>query len=354
MQWVEANASTAKPYLPTNAIWSATPGTTPNPDGTISGRSFFETLLRKSFLENGEPSTVFMSLGEAPISQRGYDSVTWARLNPMKLSISDATLTEWVTPDSSDNIVSTITVEPVLLGAYTRFTDKLSMETLFDVIPAQGRELYNNAKRIIDEQIQKVLEEDNSVPVIYAGTATARDELTAADTIDLDLVLNGTTFLASQGATTERFKAVFHPNVFLNFAQSSSTNTWLNKTIYENFKGIEDGYITSILNFDIYVSANVKPFYVDPDGEGQEADGDEFNVYPTYIFRKGAYGTTSLKDLQTYFKPYGSGGTEDPLDQRATIGWKAYFGCAVLNPFFLVRIESRATTDYEWQKKLGE
>jgi len=48
--------------LPTNAIWNATPGTTPNPDGTISGRSFFETLLRKSFLENGEPSTVFMSL----------------------------------------------------------------------------------------------------------------------------------------------------------------------------------------------------------------------------------------------------------------------------------------------------
>ena len=57
-------------------------------------RSFFETLLRKSFLENGEPSTVFMKLGEAPISQRGYDSVTWARLNPMKLTIAQATLTE--------------------------------------------------------------------------------------------------------------------------------------------------------------------------------------------------------------------------------------------------------------------
>ena len=144
-----------------------------------------------------------------------------------------------------------------------------------------------------------------------------------------------------------------HPNIFLNFAQSSSTNTWLNKTIYENFKGIEDWYITSILNFDIYVSANVKPFTVDPDGAGQDPDGDEFNVYPTYIFRKGAYGTTSLKDLQTIYKPYGSGGTGDPLDQRSSIGWKAYFGCAVLNPFFLVRLETRATTDYQWQKKLS-
>jgi N4-gp56 family major capsid protein len=262
----------------------------------------------------------------------------------MKLSVSDATLTEGVTPDSSDNIVSTISVEPVLLGAYTYFTDKLTMETLFDIIPAQGRELFNNAKRVIDEKIQEVLEDYQSVPVIYAGSATARDELTAADTLDLDLVMQGTTFLAAQGETTERFKTVMHPNVFLNFAQSSSTNTWLNKTIYENFKGVEDGYVTSILNFDIYVSANVKPFVVDAD--------TDFNVYPTYIFRKGAYGTTSLKDLQTIYKPYGSGGTGDPLDQRASIGWKAYFGCAVLNPFFLVRLETRATTDYQWQKTI--
>ena len=336
MIWVTQNNNTTPGYLPTNAINAPT-----------NVRSFFETLLRKSFLENWEPSTVFMKLWEAPISQRGYDSVTWARLNPMKLTIAQATLTEWVTPDSSDNIVSTITVEPVLLGAYTRFTDKLTMETLFDVIPAQGRELYNNAKRIIDEKIQEVLEDDDSVPVIYAGKATSRDALAATDTIDLDLLLQGSTFLASQGQTSEHYKAVFHPNTFLDFALSSSTNTWLNKTIYENFKGIEDGYVTTILNIDIYQSANVKPFVVDP------ATGDDFNVYPTYLFRRWAYGTTTLKDLQTYFKPYGSSGTADPLDQRATIWWKAYFGCAVLNPFFLVRIESRATTDYQWQKALS-
>ena len=335
-----ANASTAKPYLPTHAI-----------DAPGNVQSFFVTLLRKTFLENGEPSTVFMRLGEAPISQRGYESVTRARLNPMKLSISDATLTEWVTPDSSDNVVSTITVEPVMLGAYTYFTDKLTMETLFDIIPAQGRELYNNAKRIIDEKIQEVLENDQTVPVIYAWTATSRDQLTANDTIDLDLVLQGSTFLSAQGETTEKLKTVMHPNVFLNFAQSSSTNTWLNKTIYENFKGIEDGYITTILNFDIYVSANVKPFAVDPDTT--PSSGDEFNVYPTYMFRKGAYGTTTLKDLQLIYKPYGSGGTGDPLDQRSSIGWKAYFGCAVLNPFFLVRLETRATTDYQWQQTIS-
>jgi hypothetical protein len=72
------------------------------------------------------------------------------------------------------------------------------METLLDIIARQGVELSHNAKRIIDEQIQAVLMADSSVPVIYAGTATARDELTAADVMDLDLVLKACTFLASQ------------------------------------------------------------------------------------------------------------------------------------------------------------
>ena len=29
-----------------------------------------------------------------------------------------------------------------------------------------------------------------------------------------------------------------------------------------------------------------------------------------------------------------------------------YFGCAVFNPYFIVRLESRATKDYQWQKAI--
>lgn len=176
---------------------------------------------------------------------------------------------------------------------------------------------------------------------MYAGAATERAELTAADTMDLDLILKATTFLSSQGQTGERFKIIMHPNVFLDYAKSSSTNTWLNKLIYEDFKGIKDGFVTAGVNYDIYISANIKPF---------ATDGG--NVYPTYAFRDGAYGVGTLQNLQTYYKPYGAAGTEDPLNQRCTVGWKCMFGAAVLNEFFIVRIESMAGTDYEWQKSL--
>ena len=321
---------------------------TSNVNASAEQVDFLQTLLRKSFLENGEPSTIFMQLWEEPVSQRWYKSVTWPRLNPMKTTLAQAELEEGVIPDWHDNVVSTITATPTLLGDYTKVSDVLDMETLLDIIARQGVELSHNAKRIIDEHIQNMLISDATVPVIYAGEATARDELEEGDTMSFALLLNAITYLTSQGVTNERFKVVMHPNTFRDFCDDSSTNTWINKVIYDNFKGIQDGYVTSIENFDIYLSANIKPVSVEPAG-----GGDKFNMYPCYALRKGAYGVTSLSSLQTYYKGFGSAGTDDPLNQIATIWWKAYFGCAVLNPFFIVRLESRAKSDYEWQKAIA-
>ena len=319
---------------------------TSNVNASALQTNVLQTLLRKSFLENGEPSTIFMQLWETPVSQKWWKSVTWPRLNPMKTTLAQATLTEGVVPSGHDNTVTTVTATPVLLWDYTKITDVLDMETLLDIVGKQGVELSHNAKRIIDEYVQDVLESDSNVPVIRAGGAATRDALTASDTMDFDLVLDWITFLTSQGATNERFKIVMHPNVFRDFCSASSTNTWLNKVIYDNYKGIQDGYVTSVENFDIYLSANVKAISVTDGG------GNTFLVYPTYCFRKGAYWISDLSALQTYYKPYGSAGWNDPLNQICTIWWKAYFGCALLNPFFLVRLESRATTDYAWQQTI--
>ena len=316
---------------------------TGNIDDVSNVNDFLTYLLQKSFLENGEPSTVFMRFG-TKASHQGYKSITWPRLWVMKTTLAQAALTEGVTPDGHTNVVKTVTAVPVQLGDYSIISDVLDVETLLPIIAAQGRELANNAGRLIDEFIQDTLA-NSSIGVIYAGTATQRDALTAADVMDLDLVLKACTFLASQGQTGERFKIIMHPNVFLDYAKSSSTNTWLNKLIYEDFKGIKDGFVTAGVNYDIYISANVKPFVVDAD--------TDFNVYPTYAFRDGAYGVWTLQNLQTFYKPFWAAGTEDPLNQRATVGWKCMYGAAVLNDLFIVRIESRAGTDYAWQEELS-
>ena len=305
---------------------------------------FLTYLLRQSFLENGEPSTVFMRFW-TKASHQGYKSVTWPRLWVMRTSLSDAALVEWVTPDGHTNVVKTVTAVPVQLGDFSIISDVLDVETLLPIIAAQGRELANNAGRLIDEYIQDTLL-NSSIGSMFAGTATSRDTLTAADTMDLDLVLKACTFLASQGQTGERFKIIMHPNVFLDYAKSSSTNTWLNKLIYEDFKGIKDGFVTAWVNYDIYVSSNVQPITVNA------GEATEFKARPSYAFRDGAYGVWTLQNLQTFYKPFWAAGTEDPLNQRATVGWKCMYGCAVLNDLFIVRMESRAGTDYAWQELL--
>lgn len=315
-----------------------------NAEGNIN--DFLTYLLKKSFLENGEPSTVFMRFG-TKASHQGYKSITRPRLWVMRTSLADAALVEWVTPDGHMNVVKTVTAVPVQLGDYSIISDVLDVETLLPIIAAQGKELANNAGRLIDEFIQWVLAADENVGSIYAGSATAPDELTAADVMDLELILKATTFLSSQGQTGERYKVIMHPNVFLDYAKSSSTNTWLNKLIYEDFKGVKDGFVTAGVNYDIYISANVKPVEVDDGGDG-------FVVFPTYVFRDGAYGVGTLQNLQTFYKPFGAAGTEDPLNQRATVGWKCMYWAAVLNDLFIVKLMARAGTNYQWQESLVE
>lgn len=52
---------------------------TSNIDAQTNVNDFLTYLLKKSFLENGEPSTVFMRFG-TKASHQGYKSITWPRL----------------------------------------------------------------------------------------------------------------------------------------------------------------------------------------------------------------------------------------------------------------------------------
>ena len=64
-------------------------------------------------------------------------------------------------------------------------------------------------------------------------------------------------------------------------------------------------------------------------------------VHQTLIFGANYYGISRIagKALQNIQKPLGSAGSADPLDQVATIGWKATFVAIRLNENFCVRVE---------------
>ncbi|MCR5809084.1 MAG: N4-gp56 family major capsid protein [Clostridiales bacterium] len=66
-------------------------------------------------------------------------------------------------------------------------------------------------------------------------------------------------------------------------------------------------------------------------------------VHATLVFGKDAYGVVDVDGkgaVQLIVKPHGSGGTADPLDQRATVGAKVTaYAAVVLNDLWLVKIE---------------
>ena len=76
-----------------------------------------------------------------------------------------------------------------------------------------------------------------------------------------------------------------------------------------------------------------------------EAGAEGVDIYATLVFGENAYGTTSLADggLEHIVKQLGSAGSSDPLNQRATVGWKATKVTVRLVEAFMIRIETAAS-----------
>lgn len=75
-------------------------------------------------------------------------------------------------------------------------------------------------------------------------------------------------------------------------------------------------------------------------GGGAGAAGAD--VYATLVFGADAYGVTEIEGggLEYFAKQLGSAGAADPLNQRATSGWKAMKTAEILSQEYMVRLES--------------
>jgi len=76
-----------------------------------------------------------------------------------------------------------------------------------------------------------------------------------------------------------------------------------------------------------------------------EAGAAGRDVYSTLVLGADAYGVTEVQGggLENIIKQLGSAGTADPLNQRATSGWKATKTAEILVNAYMVRIETAST-----------
>ena len=103
---------------------------------------------------------------------------------------------------------------------------------------------------------------------------------------------------------------------------------------YTDNSAFKNGYLFDLSGVEFYETSEAKKWI--------NAGASSIDVYSSLILGKDAFAVTALEGegLETIVKQLGSSGASDPLNQRATVGWKALKAVAILTNQYMVRIET--------------
>ncbi len=262
------------------------------------------------------------------------------------LGAATTPLTEGITPVGSQLSVTDITATVAQYGDFITVSDVLDFESQDPVLMEAAEILGDQMGDTLDQLTRDVINAGTNV--YYAGSGhTSRIQVAAGELITLTLVQKAVRLLANNkarrmtkmvDATTgygttplnASYIGIVHPNTTYDLKNLTG---WVSVEKYASTRGLMDGEVGKLDEVRFVESTNAKVF------TGLGAAG--IDVYSTLIFGSDAYGTTRISGeaVKNIVKPLGSAGTADPLDQRATSGWKATFVAKILNDAFMVRIE---------------
>lgn len=124
-----------------------------------------------------------------------------------------------------------------------------------------------------------------------------------------------------------------------DIAKITNKAIWINNVKYTISGGVEGMNGTASICIGYQGDA-----FIEPDMKVYPGDGGNNGtpVYSTVIIGKNAFGSAGDSSVEIINKALGSAGTGDPLNQRGTVGWKAYRFFKILEQTKMLRIESLA------------
>lgn len=262
------------------------------------------------------------------------------------LTAATTALSEGITPAGSQLSVTDITATVAQYGDFVTITDVLDYESEDPILMETAEILGDQMADTIDQLTRDVICAGTSV--YYAGTGhTSRIQVAAGELITDTLIKKSVRLLknnkarkiarminADTGINTTPINAAYiglvHPNTTYDL---KGVTGWVPVEKYASTKKAMDDEVGAVDEVRFVESPNAKVF------TGLGAAG--IDVYGTVIFGAEAYGTTAVNGeaVKNIVKPLGSAGTADPLEQRATSGWKITFVAKILNNDFIVRLE---------------
>lgn len=299
-----------------------------------------KTFYDKVLIKLAKPNLVHDQFGQKkPIPKGSGKTIEFRKYDPLPKALTP--LTEGVTPNGKKLSVTDITSTVNQYGDYVELSDMLIMTAIDNNVVEATEQIGDQAGRTLDTITRDVLAAGTNV--IYAGGKTSRANLAATDTLKPIYFERAATQLKAANTPTINgsYVAIIHPYASFDLRTSSE---WIEVHKYADATPIFEGEIGKLGNVRFVESTEAKiwkdntcPVITPAAGT---VPGTYKAVFSTLVLGANAYGVTDIEGggLQTIIKQLGAG--DDPLNQRATVGWKATKTAEILVEPYMVRIES--------------
>lgn len=301
-----------------------------------------KTFYSDYLIDMAGPELVHDQFGQvADIPKNGGKTIEFRKYSPLPKAL--VPLTEGVTPDGKKLSMSVITATVNQYGDYVELSDVLLLTAIDNNLLQATKLLGKQAGQTLDTVVREVL--NGGTNVIYAGGVDDRAELhyTSEESncnITVNDVRKAVRLLKKMNAPRIDgcYIGIINQDASYDFMNDPK---WVNVKTYSDPEGIYEGEIGKIEGVRFVETSEAKIF--------EKAGAGGANVYSTLILGAEAYGSTTVKGggLRHIVKQLGSAGAADPLDQRATAGWKALKVAERLVEEYMVRIESTSTFSHE-------
>ena len=309
-----------------------------NTTSTSGMTAEMKTYYEKRLLDQAEPALVHDQFGDKyPIPQNGGKTIEFRKYDSLPKATTP--LTEGVTPNGQTLNVTTITSDLHQYGGWTPLTDVLQMTAIDNNVVQATRVLASQAGRTMDSITRDVLA--GGTNVIYApkkaadGTETAvtsRASLDKTCTLTPKLFFQAAAQLGAMNADPigDSYIAIIHPYAAYDLKTSKE---FIEVHKYADPETMFRGEIGKLGNIRFIETSEAKIWKDSTCPSG-------LAVFGTLVLGAHAYGVTELEGggLEHIVKQLGYG--DDPLNQRASVGWKATQTAERLVEQYMVRIES--------------
>ena len=309
-----------------------------NTTGASGMSAEMKTFYEKRLIDQAEPALVHDQFGDPyPIPANGGKNIEFRKYDSLPKATTP--LTEGVTPDGQTMNVSTVTAEVRQYGGWVPITDTLQLTAIDNNILQATKIIASQAGRTLDTIVRDVLAGGTNViyaPKIGEGGAetavTSRATLDATCQLTSDLIARAATQLKAMNADPigTSFVGIIHPYVAYDLRRDPD---WIDVHKYAQPDEIYNGEIGTLHGVRFVETSEAKIWK----GTGCPAG---LAVFSTLILGAHAYGSTEIEGggLEHIVKQLGYG--DDPLNQRASVVWKAHKTAERLVEQYMVRIES--------------